>query len=597
MPRVLIADDHACFREPIRALLQSEGYAVDAVADGVAALAALGASRPDLVLLDMRMPGMDGSAVLAQIRHIRALADLPVIIMTMRSDRQSIMQVARLGVSAYLLKDHFSLDRMLSAVRSAIDGDRRESRSGAAAAVPAIPRQLPAAEPEHPADGVSGTRSGTAESASVRQLLRSIEPIASRAEIMDRLAGVDELRGLSPAVSELLSLTASPSCTIDAVASAIGRDQGIALRIMRLANSTAYSRGAAVDSVRRAVVQIGLRRIRLTILALGVVERFSAPAFQSRLDTGRFWEHSLAVAVIAAEITRTTDPADADAAFIAGLLHDVGRVLLAEQLGDLYVHVLDTAADLQLPLEQVETRMLSVNHADLTDTVLRRWDIPESLVAPIADHHRPLGSALASGGAPRVEGLRLIAANRLAHALMIGSSGNEAISPTLELFRSLQIGEDTLARISSYVRRHTDEMRAGLLTRTTGPGGPGALQQYRELIMPACRPLLVGENPGLDAHCILCQQLARPPSAGPPTVAVTYAPRNETGPGLAGRLAAAEQDAGTDNLPVVILSPQWEPSLDLAVLGHRAVEVHKTPLAIPRLIGALNRLGGGPSPR
>lgn len=213
----------------------------------------------------------------------------------------------------------------------------------------------------------------------------------------------------------------------------------MALKILRIANSSVYSRGDRVDTVHQALLRIGMQSIRQVVLNIGVVERFSSPAFKDHLATSQFWEHSITCGIIAAEIAHAQDAKEADSAFTSGLLHDLGRVVLAEALGDQCIQVIETARRLEAPLELVETRMLLLNHADVMDRLLSAWKFPKHMVDPITFHHASAGSVRSAAPARVPEILRLGLANRLAHAMLLGNSGNETIYPTEEYCRALNI--------------------------------------------------------------------------------------------------------------------------------------------------------------
>ena len=111
MPRILIVDDEVTVRMLLRDVLEMEGYEVDEAEDGPAALGLMAQARPDLVLLDIMMPGMSGIDVLAQVRSDAALRDLPVVLLTAAGDDDTTWAGWTTGASLYLNKpfDHVNL--------------------------------------------------------------------------------------------------------------------------------------------------------------------------------------------------------------------------------------------------------------------------------------------------------------------------------------------------------------------------------------------------------------------------------------------------------------------------------------------------------
>ena len=142
-----------------------------------------------------------------------------------------------------------------------------------------------------------------------------------------------------------------------------------------------------------------------------------------RLSTPLFWEHSIAGGLIASELTRHLDgkEPEIDAAFTMGLLHDVGRLVYADMFSETYTRVFEPAESLEAPVEQVESSLLLINHADAMDRVLHAWSFPKDLINPISLHHLPVGDIrrMAPHSLPQVATLAL--ANGLAHVLLLGT--------------------------------------------------------------------------------------------------------------------------------------------------------------------------------
>ena len=120
MKTILVVDDSAVCREPMAAILQSHGYRVLCAADGVQGLELARAEGPDLILLDIVMPKMDGLTMLQALRDDPAHEDRCVILVTSTTDRSCILKARALGVQGYLLKTSFSVDEMLSRVRACL---------------------------------------------------------------------------------------------------------------------------------------------------------------------------------------------------------------------------------------------------------------------------------------------------------------------------------------------------------------------------------------------------------------------------------------------------------------------------------------------
>lgn len=615
MPAVLIVDDMPIFREPIEAVLRAEGFETATACNGYEALAAIAATRPALVLLDLGMPIMDGLTCLRAIRADKKLMATPVIILSAESDRAHITEAVKLGISGYLLKSGFSLKAMLGKVRATLSpasaatktaahtppGVMRDAKTQTAAPSPAVTSTPVAPAIRNAAPAAAGSvrpaQAGFARPLSDNERenaaaidIKSLKPILTRSDLLDRLKTCEELKGFSPTVSLVLKLTASPNSSLEAVVKAVRQDQAMALKILKVANSSVYSRNDRVDTVHKAILRIGMESIRQTVLNIGVVERFSSPAFKEHVSTAHFWEHSIACGIIAAEIAHAMDGKEADSAFTSGLLHDLGRVIFAEALGDQYIGVIETARRLNVPLELVETRMLLLNHADVMDRLLNAWKFPKHLVEPIMYHHLSVGSVRGVAPTRMPEILRLGLANRLAHAMMLGTSGNETIYPTEEHCRALNIAPETIRAIEESARQQTDDTKFALMSHATGQAWPSRSEQLRVALTTPFRPLFVSAAPEIDAYRIFCNQLAGPVDDEPPTLAVMHTTSPKERAMLFERLAAAERDSGVDRLPLLALSPVGQTALDDAAVAGRKCQCLATPTPVAEIIASINAL-------
>lgn len=586
MANLLLVDDMAIFREPIAAALSKHGHDVQTAADGRSAILMIREKAPDLLLLDITMPELDGLSVLRVLRKLEATQTLPVIMLTDTSDKSDISQAASLGISSYILKSSFSLELLLERIDQGLNGQEGASESAVDPANTPQPGASTPSSSEGKASSPHEVRKGS---------LKDYKPLMTRSEVQDAIDGCGELKGLSPAVSEVLSITKRKDCTMETVAKAIRRDPGISLKLLRLANSSVYDRGEPADTVDKAVMRMGLTAVRQAVLNLNVVEQFSETSNgDTRLSAPQFWEHSIATGLIAAEITRSlyeegdaaADEA-ADSAFTMGLLHDAGRMVYAEMFGSQYTEVLDVADQLGLPVEQVESRMLLVNHAEAMDRILHAWTFPKHLINPIAFHHLPAAEGRKLSRETANESTVLALANGLAHALLLGHSGNRTIYPLGEYIEVLQLGSDVLARIEQTVPEQTSDMKFAMLARSPGDGWPEFSEVVRTQLPPDFSPLFVGVDSASDAIRIMCDRLHESHPDATPNVAVVHIPQGRDVARLSQKLVELETDAGVSSLPVVVVSPNQKLHLGEEVAEGRMLSQLGYPFTVNDFVSAV----------
>ncbi|HYD00603.1 MAG TPA: response regulator [Phycisphaerales bacterium] len=631
MAHAVLIDDSPDIHALVGTMLRKAGHQVRCASSAAEGLALLRADPPDVVLLDVEMPVHDGAWCLRSIRNDRQLRLLPVIMVSALPMREIVLRLAQLGVDGLILKDANLCKHLLARLGTVKSRSHPAAPAAPAAgttptagvapannaaatpassprasvvAAPAVPK-APAAPvtidielPDAPAE-VRVDEEWTAPTLeAAAEELRTLKPLISRTELLEAVASNNELRAMGPAARQVISLTGSSSSSIDAIAKAIRQDQALSLKVLKLANSTLYNTGERVDSVKKAVSRIGIAQIRTTVMAMGVLEHFATGGLAGRLRADRFWEHSITTGIIAQRIAvaRRVRTEEADQLFTAGLLHDIGRMLYAERLGEIYEKVITTADRLGLPLETVESRLLLINHADMTDRLLRQWKFPTDLINPIALHHLSLGNIkrMAPRGVEPVATLAL--ANRLAHALVLGSSGNEVLYPVEEFVRALELPDSTLVQIAEQTPEQTFDLKTCMLANCEGNSSTSAsaIDDARAALGEGVVPMHVALEPAADATGYLLARLCTPSAADTPTVAIVRVTHSSERPRVLDMLRQREQQEGAVGIPVLLIGSAPSCFFAAGQLGQRRVEQVVAPLRRERLLRSLVELSARP---
>ena len=229
-------------------------------------------------------------------------------------------------------------------------------------------------------------------------------PPLSASEIKTRLAELPhldiahllrddpQLPPMPQIIEELRAVTADEHVSAEAIGEVILKDTGLSAFLLRLVNSAFYSFSCRVDTVSRAVSLIGVKP--LYSLALGFV--FSeiiarAPKNMPYLD--RLWTHSLAVGIAAQTIWQAQEGGqDSKRLFVAGLMHDVGKLVLM-CLGGEQARILYGQAEEDALMHDLEDKVLGFNHAKLGGFLLKKWNMPASLITAVHWHHNPYHAA------------------------------------------------------------------------------------------------------------------------------------------------------------------------------------------------------------
>ena len=183
-------------------------------------------------------------------------------------------------------------------------------------------------------------------------------------------------------------LADDPKSSAEDIGQVIGTDPGMTARLLRIVNSPFYGFPSQIDTIPRAISIIGTSALLQLVLVTTVVKAFDGIS-DARVNMGAFWAHSLYTGMAAQAISKRQTRANSDAAFIAGLLHDIGRLVLYMQLPDPQRQVLLEAEQNSLSLAATENELLGFDHAEVGGELARLWGLPDTLAYTLEFHHLP----------------------------------------------------------------------------------------------------------------------------------------------------------------------------------------------------------------
>jgi putative nucleotidyltransferase with HDIG domain len=348
--RIVFVDDETSALQAMQRSLHGmrAEWSMVFASSGAAALDELAKTPADVIVSDMRMPGMDGWQLLREVKKVHP--QMVRLVLSGHADPSSIMRTV--GVAhQYLAKPCES-----AALKAAIS-----------------------------------------QTHMLRQLLSS----ARLAELVGR---VEMLPSAPKAFQEILGCLQQPAASVADAARIIGRDAAMTANVMKLVNSAFFGSRHPVTTANRAVAYLGLDTLGALVLGHSV--------FKSGVSTGiagfsldRLWQHSLDTAVAARTVAlyEKLSPARAEEAFLAGMLHDVGKVVFATRPA---ATTDDSAAAAKEAAAQMEA-----HHAEVGAYLLGLWGLPNSIVEAVAFHHSPSQSADDRLNLPRLVHI----ADRLVH--------------------------------------------------------------------------------------------------------------------------------------------------------------------------------------
>ena len=211
-------------------------------------------------------------------------------------------------------------------------------------------------------------------------------------ETRARLESIGEIPSLPTVLSRVWELTAKDDTSASDLATAISADPGLTGAVLRLANSAYFGFPRKVSTVTQAIVILGFSTVK-SLVAGASVFRALGTGGRGGIDGGAFLSHSLAVAMASRVLIERRAPQKSGTAFACGILHDLGKLVIAEFLGDAPSEIAQHVRQ-GMALEEAEVAVLGLSHAEIGSWFATRWNFPEELACAVRWHHRPGDAAM-----------------------------------------------------------------------------------------------------------------------------------------------------------------------------------------------------------
>jgi putative nucleotidyltransferase with HDIG domain len=199
---------------------------------------------------------------------------------------------------------------------------------------------------------------------------------------------IDELPPLPDVALKLVKLTASLDTDISEIIRLVEKDQSITAKVLRMCNSSFYGLSQRVFSVQQAVVLLGYNTLYKIVLTVATSNFFKNGASGYGLTQQELWRHSVATAIASETLAQKFDRQKAQNAYVGGLLHDIGKVLISMYIQEDIQKILDLTEQGKTFIE-AEQEILGMDHAMIAGKLARKWKFPEPLVESVKYHHEP----------------------------------------------------------------------------------------------------------------------------------------------------------------------------------------------------------------
>lgn len=278
---------------------------------------------------------------------------------------------------------------------------------------------------------------------------QSILPKTSHRDLA--MKSLDQLPPFSPVLNHLMASLADEDVSFARLADLIERDTVLSGNVLRLVNSALYGRRGNVSSVRAAVSILGLAKLRNFLLGFSVSRLWSRIKTPDSWSMARFNEHALATALLADRIVQKIPAEYPEGAFAAGLLHDLGRLMIATALPEEYLRIRAMCVASGKPLEQCEYAHIDISHAELSAAALGKWNLPAPIQKAVLYHHQPdldpVRHTLPHSSLSLVVAVANAVANATGHA--ITDEDEQGAPEPKESFSRLKLAHDTESILAS----------------------------------------------------------------------------------------------------------------------------------------------------
>ncbi|MBL4865629.1 MAG: HDOD domain-containing protein [Pseudomonadales bacterium] len=259
------------------------------------------------------------------------------------------------------------------------------------------------------------------------------------------LTSLESVPAFPASVHKILEMTSRIDCQPKELVGVIEHDPILTIKVLKLVNSAYFGLSREVTSIAHAVVYVGLNTIKnvaISVAATGVLPKEN----KAGLDMNGFWLHSLSVGVIGRMLARLKKLPQTEVAnyFVAGLLHDIGKIFLAHFHAIEYQEVLLEQSNSNTPIYEIEENLLGISHATLGGKLAEKWELPGELIKSIL-HHHDIANHTDAGDLE----IGLSCANKVANYLLSKQNDDQLQSPELSTIEMQWLGMSVQDALSS----------------------------------------------------------------------------------------------------------------------------------------------------
>lgn len=240
--------------------------------------------------------------------------------------------------------------------------------------------------------------------------------------LVRKLKRINDLPSFPSVVFEMVNLLGQPDITVERLISSIQLDQAIASKILRLVNSSFYGFQGKISSLSQALVLLGFNTIKNAVLSISILDTFSDIDKDRDFDPRLFWLHAIGTGVISRVIGHQLKYQHVENLFIAGLLHDIGKLIIIKLFPEDFFQILKEVKKNDISIIEGENVVLGINHTEIGLETAKKWKLPEEIQEAVGFHHCPWNAK-----ENRAMSAMVSLSDCLCRALDIGNGGDSLV--------------------------------------------------------------------------------------------------------------------------------------------------------------------------
>lgn len=205
----------------------------------------------------------------------------------------------------------------------------------------------------------------------------------------DILEKVGRLPPLPSTALKLMDVINDPGSTVEEIVETIKYDQAVTGEVLRLCNSAYFGLSRTVTSLNEAMRYLGTAKVLQLVMSVHTSSTLAGEQAGYGLEPGILWKHSVAVALASSAIAQRLESPDANLVFTAGLLHDIGKVVLNEYVAEDFAEIVRRVSEQHLSFSEAEQQVLGFSHQEIGGRIVEMWQLPDPIVRCVRWHHDP----------------------------------------------------------------------------------------------------------------------------------------------------------------------------------------------------------------